>query len=71
MPKASRSHYKYIKYYNTNILPNVTGTELVIIFTIVSFFVFVYVYSGARVYMYLEATDKRRGLSSVISPPYF
>lgn len=37
MLKASRSHYKYIKYCNTNILPNVTGTKLVIIFAIVFF----------------------------------
>lgn len=37
MPKASRSHYKYIKYYNTNILPSVTGTKLVIIRTVVFF----------------------------------
>lgn len=70
MPKASRFHCKYIKYYNTNVLPNVTGTKLVIIFVVV-FFVFVYMYSGAHVHMYVEARGKCRGLSSVISPPYF
>lgn len=37
MWKASWFYYKCTKYYNASILPNVTGTRLVIIFTLVFF----------------------------------